>query len=220
MNELIFFIHVFLVIIFLLIAFRLGKNYLIALIALQAVIANLFVIKQIELFGQVVTATDVFIVGTFLSENLLQEYFGRKEAIKAIKVSFLTMTFFLVMTKMHLLYSPSLYDFSQNSFQNIFSHSPRIILASMGVFFLVQRLDIYVFSFLKKLFQGKSLTIRIGISAIFSQLLDTVLFSFLGLYGIVENILDIILVSFLIKIMVILLIVPFLNLLRLKAKNS
>jgi uncharacterized integral membrane protein (TIGR00697 family) len=42
-----------------------------------------------------------------------------------------------------------------------------------------------------------------------SQAIDTVFFSFLGLYGIVSNISDIILASYLIKILAILLATPF-----------
>ena len=45
-----------------------------------------------------------------------------------------------------------------------------------------------------------------------TQLLDTILFSFLGLYGLVENILHIIVVSFLVKVAVILSSVPLMTL--------
>ena len=80
MNELLFFIHVFLVVSFVMGALRLGKAALIALSAVQAVLANLFVVKQIDLFGFSITCSDVFAVGGILSINLIQEFFGKEAA--------------------------------------------------------------------------------------------------------------------------------------------
>ena len=63
MNELIFLFHILLVLSFVLGALRLGKNALLSLLALQAILANLFVVKQISLFGFAVTCSDVFAIG-------------------------------------------------------------------------------------------------------------------------------------------------------------
>jgi len=212
MNEILFLIHILLVIIFLFIALRLGKNYLLVFAAIQALIANLFVIKQIDLFTKTVTTTDVFIIGSIFSQNLIQEYFGKKQALKTIKIIFFSMLFFLVMSRVHLLYSPSPFDITHSSFQNILSSSPRIIISSILAFFLTQRLDIYIFSFLKKIFNQKFLPLRMGISSIIVQFIDTLLFSFLALYGIVDHIFDIILFSFIIKSLVIIFSSPFMKL--------
>ena len=187
-----------------LISLRLGERAIIALIALQAVFANLFVVKQISLFGLSVTCSDVFAIGTILSLNLLQEYFGKEKAKQAVNISLISLIFFGVMSQVHLLYAPISSDTTHPAFAQIFSSSPRILFASLFTFFLVQRLDLLLFSHLK----GK-LPIRIATSLVLSQFLDTVLFSFLGLYGIVESVFDIIAVSFLIKCIIILLSSPF-----------
>ena len=76
MNEFVFFLHIFVVATFALGACRLGKEMLVAWIGLQAVLANLFVLKQMKLFWLDVTCSDVYAVGAFLSLNLLQEYYG------------------------------------------------------------------------------------------------------------------------------------------------
>ncbi|HEU64789.1 MAG: hypothetical protein KR126chlam4_00096 [Candidatus Anoxychlamydiales bacterium] len=211
MNEVLFLIHILLVILFLFVALRLGKNYLLVFAVIQTLIANLFVIKQIDLFTKTVTATDVFIIGAIFSQNLLQEYFGKETAIKTIKISFFSMLFFLVMSKIHLLYTPSHLDTTHSAFQNILANSPRIVISSISVFFLTQRLDIYFFSFLKKIFNQKFLPLRMGISSIVVQFIDTVLFSFLALWGIVDHIFDIILFSFIIKSLVIIFSAPFMK---------
>ncbi|NGX56606.1 MAG: hypothetical protein K1060chlam5_00849 [Candidatus Anoxychlamydiales bacterium] len=203
MNEMFFLLHVFSVIFFVFIALKINKNYLIALIIIQTLIANLFVIKQITLFGKIVTCTDVFIVGIILSQNILQEYYGKEEAKKTIYISFFSLIFFLIMSKIHLFYIPNILDTTNNAFEVILKNSPRIIIASIFVFFLVQRIDIFIFGFIKNAFKGKFLPLRMFLSNTLSQFIDTVLFSFIGLYGIVSNILDVMLFSFLIKVIVI-----------------
>lgn len=204
MNEAIFLFHVFVVVGFVLGSLRLGKSALIAFIGLQGVLANLFVVKQMSLFGFAVTCSDVFAIGGILSLNLLQEYFGKEAAKQAVKISLLTLLFFAFMSQIHLIYAPTAFDTTQEAFQSIFSQSLRIVFASIATFYLVQQFDVRFFSVLR----GK-LAIRVAISLLFSQALDTTLFSFLGLYGLVESLADIILVSFLIKCFIIAVSSPF-----------
>jgi uncharacterized integral membrane protein (TIGR00697 family) len=180
-----------------------GKNALIAIIALQAVFANLFALKQTALFGFSVTCSDAFVIGSILALNLLQEYYGKESAQKAVRVSFLSLLFFAVMSQIHLLYEPSPIDRMHGSFAAILSMSPRIVAASVATFYLVQKADVLFFGWLKSSFSQWPLPVRIGLSLMLSQLLDTVLFSFLGLYGIVESIVDVIALSYLIKCLMI-----------------
>lgn len=203
MNETIFFIHILLVIGLVLIASRWGRHALVALIVLQAVFANLFVVKQMSLFGFSVTCSDVFAIGGILGLNLLQEHYGREEANRAVKASFLGLIFFMAMSQMHLWYAPLPLDGTQRAFEQIFSSTVRITCASIGVYFFVQKIDVWLFSGLKKFFEGRYFPVRVGISLVLTQLLDTVLFSFLGLYGLVASILDVILVSFFVKSLII-----------------
>jgi uncharacterized integral membrane protein (TIGR00697 family) len=202
-NEILFFIHIALVIGFILISSRLNKNALISLIVLQAVFANLFVVKQMSLFGFSVTCSDVFAIGGILGLNLLQEYHGRQEANTAIKASFLGLLFFMAMSKVHLWYTPLSVDTTQEAFAQILSNTTRISCASIGVYFVVQKLDLRLFGFLHSLFGGRYLPLRIGISLVISQFLDTVLFSFFGLYGLIVSLFDVIVVSFFVKCIII-----------------
>jgi uncharacterized integral membrane protein (TIGR00697 family) len=203
MNEILFFTQILLIIGFAFGALKLGKGALTAWVAIQALIANLFVLKQITLFGFDVTASDAFAIGSLLGLNFLQEYFTKEDARKATWICFFFMVFFALVSQLHLLYIPSSYDTTHPAFSTILSATPRLLLASLGVFFLVQQFDIRFFSFLKKQFPNASFALRAGIALIVSQLLDTVLFSFAGLYGIVASVFDIIIVSYLVKIIVI-----------------
>jgi uncharacterized integral membrane protein (TIGR00697 family) len=200
MNEIIFITHIFVVISFVIAALRFGSSHsLISLVAVQAILANLFVVKQMNLFGMTVTCSDVYSIGCILSLNLLQEYYGKDLAKKAIQISFLGLIFFMLMSQIHLWYLPAPSDITHTSFQTIFAATPRIIFASIAVFYLVMKLDLTFFAWLKQKLAGKFLPQRVGLSLFFSQFVDTVLFSFMGLYGIVESVLDIILISYFVK---------------------
>lgn len=203
MNEFIFFLQIVLIVGFVLGALRLGKEALIAWVAIQALIANLFVLKQITLFGLNVTASDAFAIGSLLGLNFLQEYFSREEANQATKICFFFMLFFALVSQLHLIYAPSSHDTTHSAFLTLLTLSPRLLIASMSVFFIVQQVDIRFFSFLKKNLPSVSFAGRTAIALVFSQFLDTFLFSFAGLYGVVISIIDIITMSFLIKMIVI-----------------
>ena len=212
MNELLFIIQILCVTTFTLGALRLGKEALIALISLEAVLANLFVLKQISCFGLNITGTDVFAIGCILGLNLLQEYFGKESTKKASWICFFLLGFFALMAKLHLFYDPSPVDSTHSSYVSILSSAPRLVFTSLIVFFLVQRFDITFYGWLKTRFNKVPLMIRGSLSLIFSQLLDTTLFSYLGLYGLVDNLSHIILFSFVIKLLIVFSMSPFLTL--------
>ena len=199
MNESLFLLHVFLVIGFALGALRLGKEALTTWVALQAVLANLFVIKQMTFFGFNVTCSDVFAIGSIAGLNLLQEYFGKDSAKRAALICFCSMIFFGVMGQIHLVYTPSPEDVTQAAFFTVLGPTPRLLLASFATFFIVQQVDVRFYSLLKKY----SVAARGAIALCVSQLFDTALFTLLGLYGMVASLSDIIVVSFLVKLAII-----------------
>lgn len=203
MNEWIFFTQLILIILFSFGALKMGKEALIALVALQALIANLFVLKQISFLGFHVTCSDAFAIGSFLGLNLLQEYFGKESSQRAIKICFFILFFFALMSQIHLLYLPTAQDTTHGAYTSILSSSARLLATSLCTFFIVQKLDVYFFHWIKKIAPKFTLTTRSHLCLILSQLIDTALFSVFGLYGLVESISDIMIMSFLLKLLII-----------------
>lgn len=107
MNELYFILHASLLATLSLVALHHGKEVLITYIVLQTIFANLFVSKQITLCGLNAIAAEPFIIGSALSLNLLQEYFGRPSAVKTVKITFVSLVLFALFSQLHLLYIPS-----------------------------------------------------------------------------------------------------------------
>lgn len=182
---------------------------MIAWLALLSIAMNLFVLKQITLFGLSVTSSDALAVGYLLGLNLIQEFFGSKSARQTIWISLFISISFVLLSQIHLAYAPNQYDVTQAHFSSLLTPMPRIIIASLITSLIVQLIDLSFFGFLRKKTEGRYLTGRITLALILSQSLDTVLFSFLGLYGIVENTLHIMILSLTIKGVVILFSTPF-----------
>jgi len=188
---------------------RLGQSALTAWIAILSLLANLFVLKQIDFLGLNATASDVFAVGSLLSLNLLQEKFGAKATQQAIWTSFSALLFFAVISQLHLLYEPSIYDQSQSAYELLLNPAPRILFASLASFLIVDQCDRVLYQWFRQKLPHLSMIWVSALTLCLSQSLDTVLFSLLGLYGVVEAILEIMLISFGIKLLVIANTVPW-----------
>lgn len=209
MNELIFIAHICFIAITVLGALRLGKEALISFICLMCILANIFVSKQIGLFGFHVTTADSLSIGASLGLNLLQEYYGRTVTRKAIWISFAAGMLVTCLSQIHLLYAPSIFDTTQMHYVALFGIIPRIMLASFTTYIIVQNLEAAFYAWLQKI-MPQALIARNLCSIAICQLIDTVLFSFLGLFGAVEHIWHIIFMSYLIKVIVLSTATPFL----------
>ena len=205
MNETIFLLHLTIAAAFLYPFIQMGKSGLMCWICLQPILANLFVLKQIQLFGLTVTCSDVYAVSCALGLNLLQEYYGKEIAKKAVWCSFMLLVFFVVMSMMHLFYEASQTDYTQGAYTQILSSTPRLVAASITSFLIVQWFDVQFYGFLKSKSQTLSLFVRNITSLAVSQFIDTVLFTILGLWGLVSELFDVFLVSFVIKLTIALL---------------
>lgn len=209
-NELLFFTQIT-VISFATIGFgKLGKEALVSYISLLFVIANIFVIKQITLFSWYATSADAFIIGISFGINLLQEIWGKDIARKAIWISFACSAFYMIMAQFILHYVPIIEDTTQPHFDFILSNTTRIIIASFVSYIITQTTDTYLYAYLKQKADNRYFVLRNYVSICSSQLFDTILFSFLGLYGIITNLWHIIVVSYAIKIIALMMMTPWL----------
>lgn len=208
MNELVFIFHSTIISVFALGALFFGASALVAFICVISILANLFVVKQTTLFGLNATCADAYTIGATLGLNLLQEYYGRPITRKSIFINFFFLIFYAIISQVHLQYNPSIFDTMQPHYVSLLSFMPRIVIASFTVYLIAQTIDYFIYGALKY-WTTRFIAIRNFISISLSQLVDTILFSFLGLYGIVENIWHVIIISYLIKLGAIIISSPF-----------
>ncbi len=210
LNLFLLLFHLFLLTICSFWAARLGKEALITLVCLMAVMANLFVLKQTFLGPLTITCSDAFAVGISLNLNLLQTSYGKKSANQAVFLSFLSLLFFGIMSQFHLLYLPASQDQYDGLYTQLFSVTPRLLLASIIAFALSQQIDVHGFHFISKLYPQLSWKIRNMLTITFSQAVDTLLFTLLGLYGVLSPLLPLMLMSYSVKLLLVFLL-PFLH---------
>jgi len=213
-NALLLIVHTATICSLTIFALRFGKELMCGWLALLAVAMNLFVLKQITLFGLKVTSSDALAVGYLLGLNLIQEFFGQKEARRCVWISFFISISFTLLSQIHLAYTPNGDDQTHHHFHQLFSPMPRLVLASLTTFVLVQVADIAFFEFLRQKLQGRALPLRTTCSLLLSQSFDTLFFSFLGLYGLVASIGDVILWSLVVKASIIACTAPFVALVK------
>ncbi len=181
MNELIFFLQTLVSLFLVLAAFKAGRQWLYALIAVNYVLANIFVTKTITLFGLEATGGNVLYGAVFLSTDLLSEYYGRDAARKGVFIGLASVLIYLIMSQFILLYTASPNDWgAAEGMTAIFSFAPAIILASLAAYLVSQLHDVWAFHFWKIKFQGKHLWLRNNLSTWISQLLDSIVFALLA----------------------------------------
>ncbi len=216
MNELLFFSHIFALILATFVALRLGPKALAILSSVMILLANLFITKQVRLFGLEVTATDAYTVGSLLCLNLYSELTSKKEAIKLSQINIFILLFFTMAATFQIAYEPTPSDTAHLPFQQILSTTPRIFFSSILTYIVSQRLDLFLFTNLRK---KLPLTLSMIFSLLVSQAFDTIVFSYAALYNIVQSILSIIVFSYVIKV-VALLSLSLVTLIYRKGKNE
>lgn len=194
-------------------AYRLfGKTGLYSWMAIAAILANIQVLKTVELFGTVATLGNVIYDTSFLATDILAENHTKKEAKKGVWIGFFGLVATTIIMTICLWFVPHESDFVQNSLETIFSIMPRIALASVIAYLISNFHDIWAYNFWRRRFSGfKNIWIRNNLSTITSQLIDSVIFSSLAFIGLFEwNIFwQIFLSTFVVKIIVAVLDTPF-----------
>ncbi len=193
-NEFLFFLQSAVALSCVIIAGRMGRMYLIGLLSVMLVLMNIFVLKQIRLFGMDVTGGNVLYAAVFLATDMIAEHYGRKEAYRAVRTGFFVSVFFVVMGLFIVQYSPIDNDFSvmtNNALGTLLTPTWRIVGASMITYLIVQNLDVFLYDWWRRKTKGKALWLRNNGSTLISQSLDTMIFhplAFLGMEGFTPDI--------------------------------
>lgn len=211
LNNLLFVTSLILIGVMGVVASRSSREGLVLYICLQAVFANLLVLKQITLFGYNATPADAFAVGGYLSLHYLQERFGETAAKQATVLGFASIIFFCIVSQIQLLYLPSQLDTMSEHYQSLFAPAPRLLAGSIIAYYISMTVNRLLYSFLRRSIFRQSAVLASTTSLIVSQAIDTVIFAVIGLYGVLQALHEIILVSYSIKLLIILGFIPFIE---------
>jgi uncharacterized integral membrane protein (TIGR00697 family) len=203
-------------------AYRLfGKTGLYIWTAVAVILANIQVMKTIQVFGLVTALGNVIYSSLFLTTDILNENHTKKDAQKAVWIGFFVLITTTILMQITLQFIPDESDLLGEHITAIFSFLPRIALASLTAYLISQSHDVWFFAKLKKMHKKKYLWLRNNLSTITSQLMDNTIFTLIAFVGVFSwNIIgQIFITSMILKVIVATCDTPFLYIAR-KIKNS
>lgn len=187
-NEMLFFLEAIFVFGTLLLVKRfLKEKGLIAWVAICTILANIQVCESIKLFGLDATLGNVLFASTFLATDILAECYSKKAATTAVLCGVASMIFFIIITQLTLAFTPSEFDMANGAMQSLFTISLRTTAASLFMYAIANLSDVYLFTKLSDLTNGKHLWLRNNIATIVCNCLENFGFVFLAFAGIMEN---------------------------------
>ena len=216
-NELLWFGLMILCYLAVLLIYKLfGRKGLFAWVAMSIILANIQVMKTIQIFGLVTAEGNIVYSSIFFVSDILNEVYGTKEARKAVYVGFFVLVMTTVIMQVTLMFIPDSSDTMAPHLAAIFGFMPRIALASLAAYICSQMYDVWMYAFIKKYHGRKLLWLRSNVSVIFSQLIDNTIFTLIAFYGIFswDIILQIYVTSLMLKIIVSFVDTPFLYVAR------
>lgn len=210
-------------------AYRLfGKAGLYAMTAFCAVAANIEVAMLIDAFSIEQTLGNTLFAASFLITDILSENEGKKAAQRAVGLGIFISVLFLIVSQSWLLFVPSANDIAGAGFKTVFSSTPRILLSSVMVYAVSQRLDVILYHRIWQYTERKFgdakrfMFLRNNLATLVSQLINTILFNvgaFAGTYS-ADVMVTICISSYLIFIATSLIDTPFLYLARRMKEKS
>jgi len=166
-----------------------GKNGLISFTVLATIAANIEVAILVKAFGMEQTLGNILFGSTFLITDIMSEVYGKKEAKKAVNVGIATSITFILISQSWFLYTPAASDTMHPYITTVFANTPRLMLASLVVYIIAQKFDVWAYhkwwALTERLCgdKRKYLWVRNNGSTLVSQLLNTFLFTTFAFWG-------------------------------------
>lgn len=168
-----------------LLAYRLfGKGGLYAMTVFCTIAANIEVMILVNAFGMDQTLGNILFAASFAITDVLSENEGKQAADRAVNIGIFTSVLFILVSQSWFLYYPAPDDTIMPAIRQVFSNTPRLMLVSIAVYAVTQRLDVWMYhkwwEFTTRKFgeARKFLWLRNNASTLVSQLLNTLLFTF------------------------------------------
>lgn len=200
-----------------------GKLGLYIWIPIATILANIQVLKMVDLLSIGVTLGNITYASSFLVTDILSENYGKKSATRAVFIGFFSLAATVIIMNIALMFKPNEVDFIQESLKNIFTLLPRIAMASLIAYGVSQLHDVWAYNFWKNIFPGmKFLWLRNNASTMVSQLLDSVIFTFIAFWGLLpqSEFVQILISTYVVKWIVAVIDTPFLYLARFMFNHS
>ena len=163
------------------------------LIALSLYLTSLFAANTLGLkimpfiFGTHLSVAVFSFPIVFIMTDIVGEVYGEKIAKFFVLAGFLSTALFILYSLISIAMPwAQAGEWAKDGYNAIFGVTARISIASLLAFLIAEYQDVFAFFFFKKIFGEKLFWLRSFLSNLWSQLLDTVIFTlvaFLGVYS-------------------------------------
>ncbi|MHC1601460.1 MAG: queuosine precursor transporter [Candidatus Nezhaarchaeales archaeon] len=166
------------------------------------IIANLTASKLVQIWWFTFPAGTLAYCITFLCTDLYSEFFGKRETELLVLAGFVANVLMIILVQLAIIapIAPFQSEY-QEIYASVLGSTWRIVLASMIAYLVAQSHDVWAFHFWGKLTKGKHLWLRNNVSTMVSQLLDTMLFTFVAFWDVMplSSLLNMIATLYLVK---------------------
>lgn len=165
-----------------------GSKGVLAWSILAAIAMNIECLIQIHAFGMDMTGGNILFASTFLATDIISEMYGKKMAHHFVNINIATAVIFVIVSQSWLFFQPNSVDFIFPHVENIFRNVPRIMIASLVTYALVQKIDIWLYHLIWKKTTNLSnsrvsfLWLRNNGATLTSQFINAILFNFGAFY--------------------------------------
>ena len=185
MPELVFFVMMLATLGLVLLAWRLGREWLMAILVLFYIMSLIFAAKFFPFFGLQTSAANIFYAAIFIGTDILAEHRGVRLARRAVWINFLAILGFLAFSQSIIYALP---DSSAGNLdaamREIFSMSPRLAIAGLAAYVIAQNFNVWLYHRIMHITgRAKHLWLRNCGSTLSAQLLDSLIFYPLAFAG-------------------------------------
>lgn len=223
MNEALLFFTAIASSLFVVVAWRLGKERLYSAIIVFLILIAMVGGKTVEFFGFATNTGNIFYASVFLATYFLIERYGSREGIRSIWIGLIAVSFFslLAYLTVSLTGTPETAELDA-AFEIAFSPLARLTFAALIAYAISQTLNVYLYSYLKERLNGGYRWLRANATNAAAQLVDSVVFFLVAFAGVVPfaNVVEVLLVGFSIKVIFMMFAAPLLQLNRFEEVDS
>jgi uncharacterized integral membrane protein (TIGR00697 family) len=169
-----------------------GPAGICAYIPIAVIAANIAVLKAVQFpfYADPVALGTVVYASIYLATDILNEWYGKAVARKAVFIGFAGYLVFTVFVLMALGYSPLTPEQAGEAMawnlpyhehmKVLFLPAPALLVASLAAYLVSQLNDVYMYAWLRGRTQGKMLWLRNNAAALVSNFIDNTVFSILA----------------------------------------
>ncbi|MFV0503527.1 MAG: queuosine precursor transporter [Lachnospirales bacterium] len=163
-----------------------GKVGLYFWIVVATIFANIEVLVNVNAFGINMSLGNVLFGSSFLATDVLGERYGKESSSTAMHLGVIATIIYMLFSQFWLMFTPSSEDFAFGAFQVLFTAGFRVAMASVLVYYIAQKVDIFMYHFIwektteKSKDKQKYLWLRNNGSTLLSQLINNFLFAYLA----------------------------------------